>query len=122
MNDGARRMLEGITFLRQEVSKDITPRLIELFLYIGSNEGVTQHKLAKAFSLNHGTVSRNIRFLSRYYQTKDGKTTLEGYDLVQTTPDLHHRRRMACFLTKRGKSVMAELRAIMDEEATGRKR
>lgn len=115
MTDGARRMLEGIAFLRREVGREITTTHIELFLFIGTNEGVTQHQLAKTFNMNHGTVSRNIRLLAQFYDEKKGKTTLKGYDLVETTPDLRHRRRMACFLTRKGKTVLAGLRAVLDE-------
>lgn len=104
------KLREAVSFLRREVCKDMMATHIDLFLAICMNEGITQHQLGEDFAMPQGSMSRNIGTLSRFIDKKSGK--LKGYDLIETTPDIHNRRRLACFLTKKGKMVYAALKEM----------
>lgn len=114
--DHLNNMRQALAYVRSEVFKEMTATNVELFLWIGMNEGITQHQLGIDFDMKHGTVSRNIKKLSRFYEEENGKNRLKGHDLVETSRDLFYRRRMACFLTKHGKTVFAELKKILKGE------
>jgi DNA-binding MarR family transcriptional regulator len=80
------------------------------------NEGVTIYEISKKLLMSSGAASRNTKMLSEYMESKPGKSDVKkGYNLIQTRPDLHERRRLALFLTSKGKRVKKELERILVE-------
>jgi DNA-binding MarR family transcriptional regulator len=116
MSDQIEKMREAIAFLRREVCGEITATHMELLLVIGMSEGITQHQLCTDFSMHPGNVSRNIRMMAQFCDNRNGRDVIKGYDLVETAPDLYHRQRSACFLTRRGKLVYRALNDILKGE------
>ena len=92
-----------VALVRREVHKDFAMPQLHLFLLVCIDDGVTQPDLAKRAAMPQATVSRNMRILGRVYNKQNDQ--IEGYDLVEAKPDLYERRRLACFLTIKGKRV-----------------
>jgi DNA-binding MarR family transcriptional regulator len=99
-----------ISLVRGKIHKDFALSQLHLFLLICINDGITQTNLAKRATMPQATVSRNIRILGQAYDKKSGK--IEGYDLVEVKPDLHERRKLACFLTAKGRDMRDALLKI----------
>lgn len=104
------RLTKLITFVRDKISKDFAIPQLHLFLLICEKEGITQPELAKRASMPQATVSRNVRALAKAYNKETEQ--IEGYDLVDVKPDLYERRRLACFLTEKGKAVRKAILAL----------
>jgi DNA-binding MarR family transcriptional regulator len=81
-------------------------------MLICAEDGITQTELSKKADMPQATVSRNIRVLSVTFD-KEAKE-LKGYDLVEAKPDLYERRRLACFLTKKGLKLRDKMLQLMN--------
>lgn len=93
--------------VRELVSPDFAISQLHLFLAVCQEDGITQTELAKRLGMPQATVSRNIIALGTSYNKKTGQ--LGGYGLVDSRPDLYERRRLACFLTEKGKKLSGVL-------------
>lgn len=73
--------------------------------------------ISERIGMPQGTLSRNIKQLSRYtVRGEKGGREVRGYNLLRTEPDLDERRRLAVYLTKDGKALIEDLEQILEEE------
>ncbi|SHJ67336.1 DNA-binding transcriptional regulator, MarR family [Malonomonas rubra DSM 5091] len=89
----------------RKINTEMPSQQIAMFLRIASYEGVTLPELAEALNTTVASVSRNGKILSEYME----KGELKGYGLIGMRPDIRERRRLACFLTDKGRELVAEL-------------
>lgn len=82
---------------------------------VAMDEGITQHEISKRLDMFTGTVSRNMKILGEYDVIEHGEVVTKGYGLIEQKPHRLERRRMACYLTKRGRELKAEIIKIMEE-------
>jgi DNA-binding MarR family transcriptional regulator len=105
--EGLRSVMQ---YVKDEIYEELTVTHLQLFLEIGAHEGITIHDIKEKLDMLPGTLSRNIRTLSEYIDEED---FTRGFDLVRSEPDKQHRRRMACFLTDRGRQVYSQIINMM---------
>ena len=84
---------------------------LQLIIAVYHNPGISMPGLADFLDLHDSTVSRNVKKLSMYVNDK-GQT--DGYDLIETRPDLINRRRLGCHLTEKGKGLIERLNLAFD--------
>lgn len=108
--------LEGLSFIRSNIHSDMALQQLHLYLVVAKKEGVTMPELEKLLDMPQGTVSRNIKKLSKYVERYKGKDMLQGYDLVYTSPDIYDRRINAVYLTEKGRKVLADLEKVLIKE------
>lgn len=111
------KIFDVIEYIRKNVYTDLALPQLTIYLLVCLKEGVTQTEISNELNMPQGSVSRNLKILSKYFEeTEDGKKEIRGYDLVRLEPDLEERRRLAVFLTKRGKAVKDEILNLLNEE------
>lgn len=103
-------LFRSVEYIRREIHPDMAMNQLRIFLYVADNEGITMPDLSERLGMPQGSLSRNIKKLSRFNE----KGKMQGYDLVYREPDLDERRRFAVYLTKRGKEVWDALAAIVE--------
>lgn len=79
---------------------------LQLIIVVHHNPGISMPNLADFLDLQDSTVSRNVKKLSMYV---DDKGQTNGYDLIETKPDLINRKRLGCHLTEKGKGLIERL-------------
>lgn len=110
---GIDRFRQAIERVR-EINPDFAISQLSLLLYVATNEGKTMHELCAETGMPQGSVSRNIKQLSRYAEVdRHGRRELKGYNLVRTEPDVIERRRLAVYLTKEGEALIEDLYNIL---------
>ena len=99
-----------VQFIRESVASDLSLSQLAIYLTVCSDEGITMPELAQGLNIPQGSLSRNIKRLSRY--DEDG--IVKGHDLLITTPDTRDRKRLAVYLTERGKALKIELNRLLN--------
>jgi DNA-binding MarR family transcriptional regulator len=99
------KLANVIRFVRKDLNAEMPIQQLAILIEIQKNEGVTMYELGRELGITPGSMSRNISALSLYIKKGEKK----GLDLVTTRPDLNQRRRLACFLTDKGRNIMAEI-------------
>lgn len=117
-SNGIRRLTEVVEYLRNEVHHDLALSMLLGFLLVCQKEGITQTELGERLGLTSGAISRMCKLLGKYQvkeEQPDGavERVIKGLDLILLSPDIYERRRMAAWLTRRGKEVKAELEKIL---------
>ena len=115
MMNGINRVARVIEHLRRNINKDLPSQHIAIFLAVAENEGVTMPELIRQLDMPQGTLSRNVKLLSRFMAQENGRTILKGHDLLRTEPVPTGRHALAVFLTDSGKFLLREIQDIMDE-------
>ncbi len=118
MDREVKNLSRVISYIRERVNPDMALSQIDLFLQVAlrNDEGVTMRDMENILNVSQGAVSRNVKMLSKFFETDEkGNKVLAGYDLVTVTPDLEDRRRMALYLTDRGKEVIRDLTNLLRE-------
>lgn len=117
---GLHRVLEKI---RHSIAHDIAITQLAIFLTVCHREGITMTQLGNVLSMPPGSVSRNVKILSRYLiENEDETREVRGYDLVRTEPALDDRRKMAVYLTGKGRRLRDSIQAWLREEEEARER
>lgn len=98
-----------VAYIREQVSNDLALPQLAIYLTVCHDEGVTMPELCEKLGMPQGSLSRNVKRLSRYYEG----SKLQGYDLLSTSPDLHDRKRLAVYLTDQGKRLREELNSLL---------
>lgn len=114
-----KNLFDVIQRIRGRINPDFAIAQLALFLYVAQREGLTMPELSEHLDMPQGTLSRNIKQLSRYsVRLEGGDKEVRGYGLLRTEPDLEERRRLAVYLTKDGRKFIADLeRLIMEGES-----
>ncbi|MGE5552990.1 MAG: MarR family winged helix-turn-helix transcriptional regulator [Betaproteobacteria bacterium] len=108
------RLFSVVAYLRRNLHPDFALPQLHIFLLVCQRPGITQTEIEEALGMPHGSVSRNVKMLSRFNVPENGEIVQMGYGLVRTEPDLTERRRNAVWLTQRGEEVRDELIRLME--------
>lgn len=112
--DALNTLDRALTYIRREVHPDIAMSHLHVYLKVCQRDGITMPEVMESLGMTTGVISRSVKKLSRYIETdRLGNRVICGYDLVRTEPDLIERRRMAIYLTDKGKEVREGLINIM---------
>lgn len=111
------RIFKAVEHLRKNVNKDFPSQHVAIFLAVAQNPGVTMPELIRQLDMPQGTLSRNVKLLSRFMEHENGKSSLRGHDLLRTEPVPTGRHALAVYLTDKGEFLLRELQDIMGEGA-----
>lgn len=106
-----KRLVRVLAFIRQRISPDMPCQQLALFLSVALEDGITMADLGKRLEMSQGSVSKNVRMLSRYLESGQ----LRGYDLVKAEQDLAERRRFVVNLTPKGREVAKQIAALFHD-------
>lgn len=113
--DDIDRVAKVIEHLRKHVNKDLPSQHIAILLAVIQSPGITMPELITQLNMPQGTLSRNVKLLSRHIADDNGRSRLKGHDLLRTEPAKAGRHALAVFLTENGKFLMREIQDIMSE-------
>lgn len=72
--------LRGITkYLRTEVNSELPIQHLAILIEVARKDGITMPEISVNLNMPSGSLSRNIKILSRYME----KNEMKGYDLVE---------------------------------------
>ncbi|NJC88035.1 MAG: winged helix-turn-helix transcriptional regulator [Desulfuromonas sp.] len=103
------RLSAALGILRHQVHKELPLQHIALLLAVSENPGITMPELMKMLDMPQGSLSRNVKALSRYVEREHDVPVLKGYDLLRTERDPQHPRVLAVYLTGHGEALIREL-------------
>ena len=106
-----KNMLNALDFLRMTFG-DIGHQQMMILLSVMNEEGISQMEIVERYGLKQGSVSKNMRRLATH-EGPDGKVT--GLDLIEMKPDPVRYRRLALYLTSRGKQIKRRLVKELEE-------
>jgi len=112
------RIFKVVEHLRKNVNKDFPSQHVAIFLAVAQNPGITMPELIRQLDMPQGTLSRNVKLLSRFMEHENGKSSLRGHDLLRTEPVPTGRHALAVYLTDKGEFLLRELQDIMGEEGS----
>jgi len=113
--ESIRRLEAAVQYLRTEVYEEIPSQQIVLLLAVAMEEGITQYQLGINLGMPPGTVSRNVKMLGQWgARDAKGSLSMKGFNLLDTRPDVEERRRMAVFLTPKGRALIMKLTEILE--------
>jgi DNA-binding MarR family transcriptional regulator len=104
------RILKCLAVLRK-TRHDMPIQQASMLLLISMSEGVTLPDLAEELRTTVQSISRNAKYLSTYAGPDNER---KGLDLITLAPAFPERRRLACFLTEKGKKLVAEMAKTID--------
>ena len=108
------RIFKVIEHLRKTVNKDFPSQHIAIFLAVAQNPGITMPELIQQLDMPQGTLSRNVKLLSRFMVHENGSSSLKGHDLLRTEPVPTGRHALAVYLTDKGNFLLREIQDIMN--------
>ena len=109
------RIFKVVEHLRKNVNKDFPSQHVAIFLAVAQNPGITMPELIRQLDMPQGTLSRNVKLLSRFMEHENGKSSLRGHDLLRTEPVPTGRHALAVYLTDKGEFLLRELQDILGE-------
>ena len=109
------RIYKVVEHLRKTVNKDFPSQHIAIFLAVAQNPGITMPELIHQLDMPQGTLSRNVKLLSRFMTHENGSSSLKGHDLLRTEPVPTGRHALAVYLTDKGEFLLREIQDIMVE-------
>jgi DNA-binding MarR family transcriptional regulator len=119
MKTSTEKVNDLITFVKGGIGirSNMTMTRLQLFLEVGMNEGITTSDLRDKYGILPRTLRKNIRVLGKYIDYSKGSAALRGFDLVKTVRARNERTKHACFLTKKGEKVYAQVLNLMKNES-----
>lgn len=103
--------LNEIIVAFREIDEYVTPQMIQVFLLVAQQPGLTAQQLAKETGLHLSTISRNLTALGEWHRL--GKP---GLNLIENVEDPHERRRRIAFLTVNGRNLAKRVLQTLDPE------
>jgi DNA-binding MarR family transcriptional regulator len=119
MKTSPEKINDLITFVKGGIGihSNMTMTRLQLFLEVGMNEGITTSDLKDKYGMLPRTLRKNIRVLGKFIDYSKGSAALRGFGLVKTERARNERTKHACFLTKKGEKVYAEVLNLMKNES-----
>lgn len=111
------RIARVVEHLRKNVNKDLPSQHLAIFLAVAERPGITMPELIRQLDMPQGTLSRNVKLLSRFIDQEGGKPVLRGHDLLRTSPVPTGRHALAVYLTDKGEFLLRELQDILGESS-----
>ncbi len=102
-------LINAIETLRKRLSHQLPSQHISILLLVATRPGITQAELGKALGMPQGTVSRNIKILSRYYERGSVGGRTKGYGLIKTVPLDAAAYPLGVYLTSEGEDLILDL-------------
>jgi DNA-binding MarR family transcriptional regulator len=90
---------------------------LAMLLEVSLNEGVSMPDLGRGLKMGQGSVSKNVKLMSKFM---DGDE-LKGLGLLYTEQDLHERRRFVVHTTPKGQEFLRRLSSLLDFGESNRK-
>ena len=107
------RLAKVVEHLRKNVNKDLPSQHLAIYLAVAENPGVTMPELIRQLDMPQGTLSRNVKLLSRFMVHEKGQSVMKGHDLLRTESVPTGRHALAVYLTDRGEFLLREIEDIM---------
>ena len=109
MSKQLKTMSSVITHL-STYDKEITMNRMAVFLFIARKDGCLVRDITTAVGLNQSTVARLLGILG----DKPVRGKRDGMQWVEMRPDDEDPRRVRCFLTPQGRTVVAQIENILE--------
>lgn len=103
------RIYSVVEFLRSRISKSMPIQHVALFLLVAQKQGITMPDLCEQLSMPQGSLSRNVKLLSRFLEKSNGRMVAKGYDLLRTEPSASNPHALSVFLTPKGEDLVEEM-------------
>lgn len=110
------RLFEAVEMLRKQVKKDIPSQHIALLLTVAQYPGLSMPELCGRLEMPQGTLSRNVKALSRSVERSAGIAKVEGLGLLYAEQDKTNRHALAVYLTSKGQELVADLARVINPE------
>lgn len=95
----------AVRIIRTDLNHELPIQQLAMLLEVSLKEGITMTDLGQALNMGQGSVSKNVKLMSRYLKNEE----LKGFDLLSTEQDLRERRRFVVHTTPRGKELIEKL-------------
>lgn len=93
--------------VRENINWDLPVQQWQVLCEVAANPGINSSELKNRLNMTGGSLSRNIKMLSRFYDQKTAKQ--KGYDLIEAQIDPYERRSRIYFLTTKGQKAMMDI-------------
>ena len=93
--------------VRENINWDLPVQQWQVLCEVAANPGINSSELKNRLNMTGGSLSRNIKMLSRFYDQKTAKQ--KGYDLIEAQIDPYERRSRIYFLTTKGQKAMMNI-------------
>lgn len=111
MYSNVKRLEQAGEVLYNYTKRDLVGTQLMIYLAICNNEGINMKDLAEYLEMPQGSLSRNVKKLSVYRNSKGNKV---GFDLIEAKPDYENRRTLALYLTEKGRELRADLEKTLN--------
>lgn len=91
---------------------------LRVFMAVAKQEGITMPELLKSLEMSQASVSRIVKDLSSYRTADSGSSDsshTKGHNILLVSPDAYHRKRLAVFLTEKGKKLKEEIEEALSK-------
>ena len=105
-----------IDILRKQLNKDLPSQHIAILLAVAQQPGITMPELCRLLDMPQGTVSRNVKLMSYYFDKSNGGQARKGYGLLETDQATANRYQLSVFLTTEGERLMKRLIMTMGDD------
>ena len=105
-----------IEILRKQLNKDLPSQHIAMLLAVAQQPGITMPELCRQLDMPQGTVSRNVKLMSHYFDKAGDGQTKKGYGLLETDQAETNRYQLSVFLTPEGERLVKKLVMTMGNE------
>lgn len=112
-----KKMLEVVKFIRETVCRELPIQQLHILLVVANQEGITSTELCKELDMQSGSLSRNMKMLSRFSERNaDGGMVVSGHDLIDPRVDLYNRKMLAYYLTSKGRQFVNNISTLLGSE------
>jgi DNA-binding MarR family transcriptional regulator len=106
----ANKLLRVASHLKlYDAEMSMTRLQVLLCVYMAGREGALVKQIVKSTGHNQSTIARTLSNMGK----KPLRGQKDGLEWVETHPDIEDPRRIRCYLTPQGKTVVAELDRLM---------
>ena len=113
--EGIDKLIRFINYVRENINPDLAFSQLYLLTLVAKHQGITQREIADKTALPQGSISRNLKILSKYNVKSAKGIEQKGYDLVELRQDMFDRRVTEVRLTKHGEEIVREMLKVMQE-------
>jgi len=111
--NGITKLQEALDIIYDFTKEELIGTQLTIFLAVAEREGQEMQELAQTVDKPQGSLSRNIKKLSIY---KDSKGNRAGFDLLDVKPSFENRRALAVYLSDRGRKLRAKINKCLGNE------